>query len=300
MTLTAADVAEIMRLVEQSGFDELNLEIDGMKLNLQARRGAGTCLSTQPRQLAAVAPAASDRNRSSMCRPAPIRMCTPVTSPLLGTFYRAPKPGAAPFVEVGSQVEEDTIVGIIEVMKLMNTVRAGVRGTVAEILAARRRARRIRRDAACACARQADHLPMRRILIANRGEIAVRIIRTCRTLGIETVLAASRPIATALPARLADRTVCIGPHARPSDSYLKVDAIVHAALRDAVRRDPSRLRLSRRSAPRSRSLCESAGRRVHRADGRADRGGRRQVARARRGRGGRCAGRAGRRRDLGR
>jgi acetyl-CoA carboxylase biotin carboxyl carrier protein len=57
-------------------------------------------------------------------------------SPLLGTFYRAPKPGAPPFVEIGSQVEVDTIVGIIEVMKLMNTVRAGVRGTVAEILVA--------------------------------------------------------------------------------------------------------------------------------------------------------------------
>jgi acetyl-CoA carboxylase biotin carboxyl carrier protein len=57
-----------------------------------------------------------------------------VTAPLLGTFYRAPKPGAAPFVEVGSQVEEDTIIGIIEVMKLMNTVRAGVRGRVIQIL----------------------------------------------------------------------------------------------------------------------------------------------------------------------
>jgi acetyl-CoA carboxylase biotin carboxyl carrier protein len=55
-----------------------------------------------------------------------------VPAPLLGTFYRAPKPGAPPFVEVGGTVEEDTIVGIIEVMKLMNTVRAGVRGTVTE------------------------------------------------------------------------------------------------------------------------------------------------------------------------
>ena len=56
-----------------------------------------------------------------------------VTSPLLGTFYRSPKPGAPPYVEVGSQVEEGTVVAIIEVMKLMNTVRAGVRGTVTEI-----------------------------------------------------------------------------------------------------------------------------------------------------------------------
>jgi len=52
---------------------------------------------------------------------------------------------------------------------------------------------------------------VRRILIANRGEIAVRIIRTCRNLGIETVLAASQADLDSEPARLADRTVCIGP-----------------------------------------------------------------------------------------
>ena len=56
-----------------------------------------------------------------------------VPAPMLGTFYRAPKPGEPPFVEVGAPVEADTIIGIIEVMKLMNTVRAGVRGIVAEI-----------------------------------------------------------------------------------------------------------------------------------------------------------------------
>lgn len=56
-------------------------------------------------------------------------------SPLLGVFYRAPKPGEPPFVEVGDQVEEDSAIGIIEVMKLMNSARAGVRGTVVEILA---------------------------------------------------------------------------------------------------------------------------------------------------------------------
>jgi acetyl-CoA carboxylase biotin carboxyl carrier protein len=55
---------------------------------------------------------------------------------MLGTFYRSPKPGAAPFVDVGSDVAEDTVVAIIEVMKLMNTVRAGVRGTITEILPA--------------------------------------------------------------------------------------------------------------------------------------------------------------------
>ena len=54
---------------------------------------------------------------------------------MLGTFYRAPKPGAPPFVEIGAEVEADTVIGIIEVMKLMSTVRAGLRGRVTQILA---------------------------------------------------------------------------------------------------------------------------------------------------------------------
>jgi acetyl-CoA carboxylase biotin carboxyl carrier protein len=57
-----------------------------------------------------------------------------VTAPLLGIFYRAPRPGAAPYVEVGTVLEEHTVIGIIEVMKLMNSVHAEVRGTVVEIL----------------------------------------------------------------------------------------------------------------------------------------------------------------------
>ena len=56
-----------------------------------------------------------------------------VAAPLPGTFYRAPRPGAAPFVEVGDDVGEDTVVAIVETMKLMNSVHAGVRGRVAEI-----------------------------------------------------------------------------------------------------------------------------------------------------------------------
>jgi acetyl-CoA carboxylase biotin carboxyl carrier protein len=55
-----------------------------------------------------------------------------VRAPLPGTFYRAARPGAAPFVEVGSRVSADTVIGIMETMKLMNSVHAGVAGTVAE------------------------------------------------------------------------------------------------------------------------------------------------------------------------
>jgi acetyl-CoA carboxylase, biotin carboxylase subunit len=72
-------------------------------------------------------------------------------------------------------------------------------------------------------------MAIRRILIANRGEIARRIIRTCRELGIESVLAVSEADRGSLPARLADRAVCIGPP-RPADSYLRAATIVQAAL----------------------------------------------------------------------
>jgi acetyl-CoA carboxylase biotin carboxyl carrier protein len=170
VTLTAKDVAEITRLLEESNFDELYLELDGLKLSL--RRGAAANMAQSTQLSAASAPgtvppalgtaeaaAFAEPTRSSTAtasasaastvsaaapRLAPVPGTVPpaaddpnsvgVTAPLLGTFYRAPKPGAAPFVEVGSQVEDDTIIGIIEVMKLMNTVRAGVRGKVIQIL----------------------------------------------------------------------------------------------------------------------------------------------------------------------
>ncbi|MEW5912411.1 MAG: acetyl-CoA carboxylase biotin carboxylase subunit [Thermodesulfobacteriota bacterium] len=68
-----------------------------------------------------------------------------------------------------------------------------------------------------------------RVFIANRGEIAVRIIKACRALGLETVAAVSEADRDSLPARMADRVVCIGPHA-PALSYLNIGAIVTAAL----------------------------------------------------------------------
>ena len=151
MSLTAADVAEIMRLVEESHFDEVTLEVDGMKISLRRGQGAaaaavGVDAGAGPADGAAQNAIAAQRAGTAIATPAGASSsgsaaasdpnAKEVTSPLLGTFYRAPKPGAPPFVEVGSRVEEDTVVAIIEVMKLMNSVRAGVRGTVTEILPA--------------------------------------------------------------------------------------------------------------------------------------------------------------------
>jgi acetyl-CoA carboxylase biotin carboxylase subunit len=72
-------------------------------------------------------------------------------------------------------------------------------------------------------------MAIRRILIANRGEIAARIIRSCRRLDIEVVLAVSSADRDGEPARQADRVVCIGA-AKSADSYLNAAAIVHAAV----------------------------------------------------------------------
>jgi len=140
MTLTARDIAEITRLLEDSSFDELELEIDGLKIHLRRngdiprflakgdRPQSPAAESNEPRPLPETA---TSRGKSPPTDPD----LTEVRAPLLGTFYRAPKPGAPPFVEVGADVEPETVIGIIEVMKLMNAVRAGTRGVVREIRA---------------------------------------------------------------------------------------------------------------------------------------------------------------------
>ena len=136
MSLTAKDIEEITRLLEDSSFDELELEIGGMKLHLRRSGKNGDIPGF---------PAKGDRPQGSSSETRPLLPTEPgqqemsplsdVSAPLLGTFYRAARPGAPPFVEVGARVGPESIVGIIEVMKLMNTVRAGVTGVVREICA---------------------------------------------------------------------------------------------------------------------------------------------------------------------
>lgn len=134
MTLTAKDVAEIMRLLEDSSFDSLSLEIDGIKLNLQ--RGSAVPMQQTPAPpVAAPQPSKFVPQAPPKVRPPSDPGLSEVASPLLGIFYRAPKPGEPPFVELGSKVNPDTVIGIVEVMKLMNSVHAGVTGEVVEILA---------------------------------------------------------------------------------------------------------------------------------------------------------------------
>ena len=133
MSLTAADVDRIIQLLDGSRFDRLSLEMDGLKLEL-ARNGAAPAVAVPQSAPPAAAP---EPVVAAVAAPETAREAglAEVKSPLLGIFYHAPRPGEPPFVAVGARVEPDTIIGIIEVMKLMNTARAGVTGEVVEILA---------------------------------------------------------------------------------------------------------------------------------------------------------------------
>jgi acetyl-CoA carboxylase biotin carboxyl carrier protein len=132
VSLTAKDVAEILQLLEESRFDELTLEMNGVKVQLRRGQGIDGARAERP-GLPPVREEPTVRMPGLKASQAAPPEGVSVPAPLLGVFYRAPKPGEPPFVEVGSKVTPETIIGIIEVMKLMNTVRAGVSGEVLRI-----------------------------------------------------------------------------------------------------------------------------------------------------------------------
>jgi acetyl-CoA carboxylase biotin carboxyl carrier protein len=158
MELDDEDVRAILQLLDASAFDELEVQTDRFKLTLRRAEGAGWTRETHtlgtPRELPGTAPEAtpgtpaldapaSPAGASPLVSTAsPASPATPasaqshlvaVHSPLPGTFYRSPKPGAPPFVDRGSRVERDTVVAIVETMKLMNSIYAGTAGRIAEI-----------------------------------------------------------------------------------------------------------------------------------------------------------------------
>jgi acetyl-CoA carboxylase biotin carboxyl carrier protein len=119
MALTDDDVREILRLIDESDLDELRIETADFSLHVV--RGAAAA--------PAAAPAPAEPARSTDGKAATI------AAPMPGTFYRAEGPGMSPFVDVGTRVEPDTVVCLIEIMKMMNSVQAGVSGTIVEICA---------------------------------------------------------------------------------------------------------------------------------------------------------------------
>ncbi len=140
MTVEHKDIEALIRLFEKSDWDELRLEIDGLQLVLSNDPEAPSVRVSDPDARPAPAPrkepkqprAAAKPDGSGAANAVPDGLVT-ITAPNLGTFYRAPKPGAPPYIEVGQTVEEGTDVCLIEVMKLFTSVKAGVCGKVVEI-----------------------------------------------------------------------------------------------------------------------------------------------------------------------
>ncbi len=147
MKLNDADVQEIIRLLDDSDYDELQLETEQFRLTLRRGRAESGGWSqerqtiTAPNVLQPVGPALAEGTASGPDAVSgergeqrlPQNGLIEVSAPFMGTFYRAPQPATPAFVEVGSMVKRDTVVAIIEVMKLMNSVAAGVAGEVVEI-----------------------------------------------------------------------------------------------------------------------------------------------------------------------
>jgi acetyl-CoA carboxylase biotin carboxyl carrier protein len=147
MELSEDDVLHILKLIDESKFDYFQLEVGELKITVSkgepipiagATPQAAVTLApatpapaAAPKAASAAAPSAAPAAKAAVV---PEGM-TAITAPLLGTFYVAPEPGAPPFVKVGQQVTEDTTCGLIEVMKVFNSVRATVKGTIVEVVA---------------------------------------------------------------------------------------------------------------------------------------------------------------------
>ena len=128
-------IKSVIDLMREHELCEFAIEEKDFKLSL--KRGSPAVMMAVPQQMAAApaAPAAAPAPAAPAAAPAAaVEAGTPITSPLVGTFYRAGSPDAEPFVTVGSRVSKDTVVCIIEAMKVMNEIKAETSGVVKKIL----------------------------------------------------------------------------------------------------------------------------------------------------------------------
>jgi acetyl-CoA carboxylase biotin carboxyl carrier protein len=133
------DIKAIIDLMKKNAISEFEMERQDFKIRLkrglnggysppQTDEYSGTGQLTQSAPAALPAPSATTAAASAATE-------TEIKSPMIGTFYRAPSPEAGPYVDVGAEVGPDTVVCIIEAMKVMNEIKAEVRGVVTQIVA---------------------------------------------------------------------------------------------------------------------------------------------------------------------
>jgi acetyl-CoA carboxylase biotin carboxyl carrier protein len=124
-------IHELAALLEETGLDEIEIEQDGMRVRV-ARHSPVMHLSTGPDP--AALPAVATASTPAPAPADPAKHPGAVTSPMVGTAYRAAEPGAKPFVDVGSQVKMGDTLLIVEAMKTMNQIPAPKAGMVTQIL----------------------------------------------------------------------------------------------------------------------------------------------------------------------
>ena len=139
LPLSPEDVAEIVSILDRTPYDRIDIRSNRFSLAVM-RSGEGWIQSWEESKEVSGSPAgelvpSARENRQSSAPEVEAEGFHIVRALLPGTFYRAPQPGAAPYIEVGSKVLPESVVGIIETMKLMTPVHAGVSGVVDAILA---------------------------------------------------------------------------------------------------------------------------------------------------------------------
>jgi len=125
--LELKEIKAIIDLMKENDLSVFEMEKEGFRLKLQKGSGDQTVISSMP------IPAASSQTPTE--KPAETAHLKEIISPMVGTFYRAGGPDAPSFVDVGKEVTEDTVVCIIEAMKVMNEIKAETSGVIAEVVA---------------------------------------------------------------------------------------------------------------------------------------------------------------------
>jgi acetyl-CoA carboxylase biotin carboxyl carrier protein len=152
MGLTPHDLQALLEAFEASSWQEMTVEVDLTRLHVSRRaEPAATPTPTSapsaaepsaitnghqatPAGTEVAAPGGGDADATTIPAPVPTAPGAPVIAPSVGVFWRAPSPGAPPFVEIGARVGADDTIGILEIMKLMKAIPAGVAGAVTAIL----------------------------------------------------------------------------------------------------------------------------------------------------------------------
>ena len=131
-TLDLKDIKELIALMKRNDLSVFKLEKEGIKITLKKGNDFQPVISSS-----AAAPYAAPLAAPVASAPAPASMekLPEITSPMVGTFYSAASPEAPAFTKVGQQVDENTVVCIIEAMKVMNEIKAEAKGTIVEIVA---------------------------------------------------------------------------------------------------------------------------------------------------------------------